>query len=99
MYQEGAIGVGVKIRLPGRIASLREMSSGAQNCEMDKSPADDGNDKGKSRSSPTASAVLESGAIIELVYDPERRKTHLARYDAGRWTLQNQINLEGGVQI
>src|SRR5436190_9700047 len=40
---------------------------------------------------PTVSEVLEDGTIIELVYRPERHSTQLALFNAGRWTLQNEI--------
>jgi hypothetical protein len=42
---------------------------------------------------PTASAVFEDGTIVELVFQPERRRTFLAVFNAGRWTLQEGIDL------
>jgi hypothetical protein len=45
---------------------------------------------------PTTSAVLEDGTMIELVYNPERRRTFLAVFDAGRWTLQGRVTTAGG---
>jgi hypothetical protein len=45
----------------------------------------------KPQAVPTVSEVLEDGTIIELVYRPERHSTQLALFNAGRWTLQNEI--------
>ena len=40
---------------------------------------------------PITSAILDDGTIVELVYQPERRQTLLALYNAGRWTLQDSV--------
>jgi hypothetical protein len=48
----------------------------------------------KKRTIPTASAILDNGSMIELVFRPEERKTLLAIYNAGRWTLQPGVNLD-----
>lgn len=40
---------------------------------------------------PTTSATLDDGALVELVYQPARRKTLLALFTAGRWTLQDSV--------
>ena len=42
---------------------------------------------------PTASAVLDDGTIVEMVFRPELRRTGFAIYSAGRWTLQDAIDL------
>ncbi len=42
---------------------------------------------------PTTSKVLEDGTIIEMVFRPEERRTLFAIYSAGRWTLQDGIDL------
>jgi hypothetical protein len=42
---------------------------------------------------PTASAVLEEGTIVEMVFQPEHRRTFFAIHNAGRWTLQDGIDL------
>jgi hypothetical protein len=44
---------------------------------------------------PTVSSVFEDGTIIELLYRPQERQTVLALYNAGRWTLQPHIDLDG----
>jgi hypothetical protein len=43
---------------------------------------------------PTASAVLDDGTLVELVYQPARRRTFLALYSVGRWTLQPHVDLD-----
>ncbi len=45
----------------------------------------------EARSVPTTSAILDDGTLVELVYQPERRKTLLALFNAGRWTLQERV--------
>ena len=40
---------------------------------------------------PTTSATLDDGTLVELVYQPARRKTLLALFTAGRWTLQESV--------
>src|SRR6266516_3589439 len=47
----------------------------------------------KKRIVPTASTILEDGTIIEMVFRPEQRRTLFAIYSAGRWTLQEGIDL------
>jgi hypothetical protein len=42
---------------------------------------------------PTASAILDDGTIVELVYRPDLRRTFFALYGAGRWTLQDAIDI------
>lgn len=39
----------------------------------------------------TTSAILDDGTLVELVYQPERRQTLLALFNAGRWTLQDRV--------
>jgi hypothetical protein len=56
-------------------------------------------DEKKKQVVPTASAVLEDGSIVELVFQPERRRTFFAIYDAGRWTLQDGIDLDGDARL
>ena len=38
---------------------------------------------------PTASAILDDGTIVEMVFQPKQRRTFFAIYNAGRWTLQD----------
>ena len=42
---------------------------------------------------PTASAVLDDGTIVEMVFRPDLRRTLFAIYSAGRWTLQDAIDI------
>lgn len=53
----------------------------------------------KKQAVPTTSAVLDDGTMIELVYNPERRKTFLAVWSAGRWTLQDRVTTSGGITL
>src|SRR5258707_15105421 len=48
---------------------------------------------------PTASAVLDDGTLVELVYQPARRRTFLALYSAGRWTLKPYVDLDDGTRL
>jgi hypothetical protein len=50
-------------------------------------------DETKSRGVPTVSQVLEDGSIVELLYRPEHGRTHLVLFNAGRWTVQNEIQV------
>lgn len=40
---------------------------------------------------PITSATLGDGTLVELVYQAVRRKTSLALFSAGRWTLQDSV--------
>lgn len=42
---------------------------------------------------PTASSILDDGTIVEMVYKPDLRRTLLAILSAGRWTLQDGVDL------
>ena len=53
----------------------------------------------KKQIAPTASAILEDGTIVEMVFQPERRRTVFAIYNAGRWTLQDGIDLGGDARL
>ena len=37
---------------------------------------------------PTASAILDDGTIVEMVYRPDQRRTLLAIYSMARWTVR-----------
>ena len=50
----------------------------------------------KDQTIPTTSATLEDGTLVELVYQPARRKTLLALFSAGRWTLQESVKAGAG---
>jgi hypothetical protein len=48
---------------------------------------------------PTASAVLEDGTMVEMIFRPDLRRTLLAIYNAGRWTLQDGIDLGSDARL
>jgi hypothetical protein len=52
----------------------------------------------KSKGIPTASALLENGSLVEIVYRPDQHVTLYAIYNAGRWTLQPDSHT-GGVRL
>ncbi len=56
-------------------------------------------DKTEKRIVPTASAVLEDGTMVELVFQPEERRTFLAIYNAGRWTLLERFDLGADARL
>ena len=43
------------------------------------------------RVTPTASAILGDGTLVEMVYRPELRRTAFALFSAGRWTFQDDV--------
>ena len=48
---------------------------------------------------PTASAILEDGTIVEMAFQPEQRRTFFAIYNAGRWTLQDGVDLGSDARL
>ena len=42
---------------------------------------------------PTASAILDDGTIVEMIFRPELRRTFFAICSAGRWTIQDVVDL------
>jgi len=53
----------------------------------------------KKQTVPTTSAVLDDSTMIELVYDAGRRRTFLAVFSAGRWTLQDSVTTKSGITL
>lgn len=47
----------------------------------------------KKNTIPTASAVLDDGSVVEMVCPHKTGRTVFAIYTAGRWTLQDNINV------
>jgi hypothetical protein len=47
----------------------------------------------------TASAILEDGSIIELLHQPETRRTLFAVHNAGRWSLLDHFDLNDKVRL
>ncbi len=62
---------------------------------MDQSKAEET----EKRTIPTTSAILDDGTIIELVYHPGKRRTSLALFSAGRWTLQDRVTTSSGITL
>jgi len=54
---------------------------------------DENTDEKKKTIIPTASAILEDGTLVEMAFLPKQRRTVFAIYSAGRWTLQDAIDL------
>lgn len=48
---------------------------------------------------PTASAIFDDDTLVELVYDSAHRRTALALFNAGRWTLQTKIAIDKNVSL
>jgi len=56
-------------------------------------------EKEKNPAIPTASAVLDSGEIVELVYRPAERKTLFVLGDEGSWRFEAAVDLPGGERL
>jgi hypothetical protein len=52
------------------------------------------NERQRSRSIPTVSAVLPSGALVEMVYDPAERRSAFAVWQDGAWRIEPHILLD-----
>ncbi|UGX94268.1 hypothetical protein G6321_00053530 [Bradyrhizobium barranii subsp. barranii] len=48
---------------------------------------------------PTASAVLEDGTLVEMAFQPKQRRTLFAIYSAGRWTLQDAVDIGSDARL
>ncbi|WP_212479509.1 hypothetical protein, partial [Bradyrhizobium liaoningense] len=48
---------------------------------------------------PTASAVLEDGTLVEMVFQPKQRRTLFAIYSVGRWTLQDAVDIGSDARL
>src|SRR2546426_3491319 len=53
----------------------------------------------EARRVPTVSAVLPDGALLEMVYDPERRETAFVVARNGTWTREPFVTLEPGRRL
>ena len=45
------------------------------------------------RGVPTVSALLDEGALVELVYDPAERRTRFAVWKDGTWGFEERVLL------
>jgi len=52
------------------------------------------NNKTKQHSSPTASAVLADGTIVEMVYEPEARRSAFVCFHHDTWRVEARIHVE-----
>src|ERR1700748_1407608 len=48
---------------------------------------------------PTVSAMLEDGTIVELVYERSQRRTMLTQFNGGRWTSLPRLDVAPGMQL
>ena len=48
---------------------------------------------------PTVSNGFDDGTLIELVHDPRQRRTLLAQFNGGRWTLLRHVNIGSDLQL
>lgn len=60
---------------------------------------EDKTEHNKRQTISTASAILEDGTIVELTFHPKLRRTVLAIYSAGRWTLQDAIDVGSDTRL
>jgi hypothetical protein len=60
---------------------------------------EDNTNENKKTIIPTASAVLESGTIVEMAFQPKQRRTLFAIYSAGRWTLQDALDIGSDARL
>jgi len=60
---------------------------------------DEKTERNQKQNVPSTSAVLDDGSLVELVFQFEQRKTFLAIYDAGRWTLRDGVDVDGRTRL
>jgi len=53
----------------------------------------------KQQTIPTVSAVLQNGALLELVYDPHERRTSFVAWKEGAWTVVPNYPLDSGERL
>jgi hypothetical protein len=57
------------------------------------------NIQGKKRIVSAASAVLHDGTIVEMIFRPELRRTSFTLYNAGRWTMQESVDIGADARL
>src|SRR6266705_1192999 len=62
-------------------------------------PVENNTDEKTKQTIPTTSAILDDGAIVEMAFQPKLRRTLFAIYSAGRWTLQDAIDLGSDARL
>jgi hypothetical protein len=60
---------------------------------------EDNTNENKQTIIPTASAMLEDGTLVEMAFQPKQRRTFFVIYSAGRWTLQDAIDLGSDARL
>ncbi len=70
------------------ISLLRLLRNGLYTGRVENNP-----EQKKKQIVPTASAILDDGTLVEMVFQPKQRRTLFAIYSAGRWTLQDAIDI------
>jgi hypothetical protein len=89
------------VRLPGyRALNAYVARSSYRRCSMpnqhSKQPQ---TGAGRQRVTPTAAAVLEDGALVELVHDPKARRTSLAVWRGPAYDLVSNLELPTGERL
>ena len=56
-------------------------------------------EQGNPKTTPAASALLNDGAIVELIYRPRTRSTTFAVFRNGQWTFERQVKDDDGKQL
>lgn len=62
-------------------------------------PREPTKDQGHERPIPTVSALLPSGALVEMLYRPAERRSAFAIWESGRWRLEPVIVTEHGRRL
>ncbi len=57
------------------------------------------NESQRSRSIPTVSAVLPSGALVEMIYDPTALRSGFVVWENGAWRVEPSIVLDDGRRL
>jgi hypothetical protein len=66
---------------------------------LDTGHVENATEQNRQHITPTASAVLADGTIVEMLFQTERRRTVFAVFSVGRWTLQDTIKVGGNAQL
>src|SRR2546426_8616171 len=53
----------------------------------------------RSRSMPTVSAVLPSGALVEMTYDPTASRSGFVVWEQGKWRTESSVHLATGHEL
>ena len=92
--QVGASVRGGLICRSGKTSWLRHPQEGLYTGRVENNPA-----QKKRQIVPTASAILDDGTLVEMAFHPKQRRTLFAIYSAGRWTLQDGLDLGSDARL